>query len=213
VKHYDSFEAWLDDQSRWGPQALEYRRIALACGLEEGIKWGQPCYMDRGKNVAIIAVFKADCGLTFFKGALVDDPKDLLVGVGPNARSGRIFRCSELDRIRAHEDDLRALIASAVANQRAGLKVPRPTAEELEPVEELTERLAADPVLAAAWEALTPGRRRGYLHHFSGAKRSATRAARIERVLPKILAGKGMQDCVCGRSKRPPRCDGSHKHA
>ncbi|WP_172332311.1 YdeI family protein [Mangrovicoccus sp. HB161399] len=183
---------WLATAA-WPEEMPEIRRILLAAGLEEGWKWRGPCYMAAGGNIAMPWGTLDHCGISFFKGVLLADPAGLLVPRGPNSRSVRVAKFSGRAEVLAAEPALAALLAEAVALEASGAGVPLRTDEPDWP-EELEERLAADPELAAAFAALTPGRRRGWILHFSGAKQSATRAARIGRAVPAILAGRGLHE-------------------
>lgn len=190
-KHPD-FEAFVAAQSRWQDEARELRRVLLACDLDEAIKWGKPCYAHQGENLAIFQPFKDFCALLFFKGALLDDPQGLLREQGANTRSAKRLCFTSATEIRAQEPAIRHLVAEAIAAEAEGRKLPEKP--ELELVEELAERLAGDPALKAAFEALTPGRQRAYHLYVSGAKQSKTRAARVEKHVARILAGKGLRD-------------------
>lgn len=161
-------------------------------GLEEELKWGKPCYTHDGQNIAILQKMKAFLALLFFKGALMDDPEGLLREQGKNTRSARRLCFTSVEQVDREEAAIRALIRSAVAVEEAGLELPPAPAPEL--AEELQARLDADPALKRAFEALTPGRQRAYDLHISGAKRSETRARRVEQHVPRILAGKGLRD-------------------
>ncbi len=194
----------------WAEELAELRRIALACGLVETVKWKQPTFTSEGHNILILGRRKQHCVLSFPRGALLQDPAGLLESAGPNTRSAKVVRFTELSRIRAEEPALRALIASAVEVAKAGLRL-EPPSERAALAEEIQARLEADPPLKAAFEALTPGRQRAYNLHVAGAKQSSTRAARFERCIERVLAGKGPNDCICGLTGRPPGCDGSHK--
>lgn len=205
----DSPNAWFSTQTAFLPELNALRAVALAAGLEETLKWRHPTYMDRGNNVLIIGVRKEHAVLSFLRGALLTDPKGTLLQPGQD-RSARylpVAKCDTLDVAYTQ-----ALIEEAIALTRAGRRVPKP-AGAIDFVEELVEQLSADEAFAAAFLALTPGRQRGYNLYFAKAKKSETRTARIVRYTPRILAGKGLLDCVCGHSARPPGCDGSHnKH-
>ena len=169
------------------------RSIALDCGLDEELKWGQPCYTLGGSNVAIVQGFKESCALMFFKGALLQDPEGLLERPGASSRAARRMTFSSEAEVVEAEGRLRAFIAEAIEVERAGRKVgPRKGTEPLPA--ELEEMFGEVPGLEEAFAALTPGRQRGYLLHFSGAKRSATRRSRIEKHVPRILAGRGLRD-------------------
>ncbi|MBX2800510.1 MAG: YdeI/OmpD-associated family protein [Myxococcales bacterium] len=208
---YATADEWYADCDAWHDEVATLRTIVLRAGLTETLKWKQPCYTDEGKNIVIVT-HRKDCALvSFLKGALVDDPRARFVQPG-SARSARYVPFTSVEQIRAEQTYLETLIAEAVELQRAGLRV-EPLPDDIEYVEELRQRLSSDEAFRVAFEALTVGRRRGYNLHFAKAKQSATREARIERCTERILAGKGLLDCICGRSKRYPRCDGSHKHA
>lgn len=183
---------YIGRSTTWPEELAALRPILLGCGLDESIKWGKPCYSDGDRNIAIMQEMKGFLALMFFKGALLDDPQGVLRSQGPNSRSARRVELTSMDDVAAHESAIRDLVASAIAVEEAGLSVgPAP---ELELCEELTERLAADPELAAAFEALTPGRQREYNLHIADAKQAKTREARIDKHVPQILAGKGMRD-------------------
>lgn len=177
---------------RWGDELRALRSIVGESELVEALKWGAPCYTLDGKNVAALGAFVDGCRLSFFKGALIDDPGGALVAAGPNSRHTRYLAFSSLAEVEAQREAIAELLAKAIAVERAGLRVP--PAPEGELPEELASRLADDPALAAAFEALTPGRRRSHALHVAGAKQAATRARRAERCAQKILAGKGFNE-------------------
>lgn len=186
-------EAFFADAKSWPEELAALRAILLSCGLGEEFKWRGPCYTLDGGNVATVWGFKDRPELGFFKGALLADPEGILTRQGENSRAVRVVRFSGLAQIEALEPVLRRYILAAMENERAGLKVDLPQDDLAYPAE-LVDRLDADPALREAFEALTPGRRRGYVLHVSGAKQAATRAARIEKHAARILAGKGMDD-------------------
>jgi uncharacterized protein YdeI (YjbR/CyaY-like superfamily) len=185
-------DAYIARSTRWPDAMAALRPILLGCGLTEEIKWGKPCYGHDGKNIVILQEMKDFLALMFFKGSLLRDPEGVLEEQGPNSRSARriCFTSTEdVDRLAA---TVRSYVAEAVDVEAAGLAVD--PAPELELVAELRERLDEDPALEAAFAALTPGRQREYNLHFSGAKQATTRSARVDRYVPKILAGKGFRD-------------------
>lgn len=186
-------EAFYARDGAWQPALRALRGILLSCPVEEVWKWRAPCYVAHGGNVATLWGLKDGPVLSLFKGVLVADPEGLLQPPGPNSRSARVVRLSGLDEVEARAEALRALILRAVENEKAGLRVDFDDAGPGWP-EELSARLEGDPELAAAFAALTPGRQRGYVLHFSGAKKAETRAARIDRHVARILDGKGMHD-------------------
>jgi uncharacterized protein YdeI (YjbR/CyaY-like superfamily) len=186
-------EAFFAGAQRWQAELAALRAILLGCPVTEEFKWRAPCYTFRGANVATLWGLRDACGLGFFKGVLLKDPAGALVAPGENSRSVRVARFTSTAGIAAAEAVLTDYVREAVEVEKAGLKVALGTRDPDLPAE-LTDRLAADPALKAAFAALTPGRRRGYVLHFSGAKQPATRTARIARCAPRILAGKGMHD-------------------
>ena len=200
---------WFLDCTHWCDEVALLREIVLAAGLEETLKWGQPAYVAEGRNIALVSHQKAGAVLSFLSGALLQDPEGCLITPGVS-RHSRFLQYASVAEIRAQRPYVDALLAQAVQVARDGLRVP-PLPDEIDYIDELQERLAADPEFCAAFEALTPGRRRAYNHHFGGSKNASTREARITRYTERILMGKGMLDCVCGHSKRPPGCDGTHK--
>lgn len=178
----------------WPRELNELRRIVLDCGLTEERKWGVPCYTFQGANVLIVAAFKGHAALSFFKGALLSDSHGLLEMPGADSQSGRWIKCTDYREILAKEGVLRSYIYEAIEVERAGLKVDFKAKHELVYPQELLEIFAANPEFAAAFEALTPGRKRGYILHFTQPKQSATRTSRIEKCMDRIMEGKGMQD-------------------
>ena len=177
----------------WQAELVALRKILLSEGLTETFKWSSPVYCHDNANVAIVWGFREYCGLGFFKGVLLDDPQGLLLQQGANSRSTRILKFLSLAEVAATEPVIRTFLRQAIENEKAGLKVDLPK-DDLDWPEELVERLDCDPRLMVAFRTLTPGRQRGYILHFSQAKQSATRSARIEKHAARILAGKGLQD-------------------
>jgi uncharacterized protein YdeI (YjbR/CyaY-like superfamily) len=204
-------DQWYDEREQWQDEARLLRALVCSTGLDESVKWGQPAYSHQGKTVLLVSHRKVGATVSFFKGALFDDPDGVLVSPGKNSRHARYLQYTSVAEVEGRRDELLGFIAQAKAVQEAGLKVEPATPEESR-VPELVEHMRANPAFRAAFEALTPGRQRAYILHFDGAKRAQTRRDRIARFEERILAGKGMHDCVCGHSKRMPRCDGSHKH-
>jgi len=176
-------------RERWRAEIAELQRILSGFDLKEERKWGKPCYTMDGKNVVIIQGFKEYCALGFFQGALLEDPKKLLVQLG-QVQAGRVMKFTGAEEIAAKAAIIKAYVREAMAAAKAGLKVET-KAPELPVPEELQEKFRGDPKFKRAFEALTPGRQRGYLFHFAGAKQSATRTARIEKAMPAIFAGRG----------------------
>ncbi len=185
-------DAFLKGAKAWPEEMAKLRSILLDCGLDEAIKWGKPCYSSKGKNIAIIQPFKAHCALMFFQGALLDDPYDVLREQGANSRSAQRMEFTRPAQIK--KTVIRPYVQQAVAKAAAGAKVPKPAKVATGYPEELTQAFRKHRDLAKAFQALTPGRQRSYLLHITGAKQSQTRANRIEKCIPKILAGKGFNE-------------------
>jgi uncharacterized protein YdeI (YjbR/CyaY-like superfamily) len=176
-------------RERWQAEIAALRLILSKFDLREERKWGKPCYTLDGKNVVIIQGFKEYCALGFFQGALLKDPKKLLVQLG-QVQAARVMKFTSVHEIETKAAAIRAYVREAVAAEKAGLKVatkPR----DLPVPEELKKKFRADPKFKRAFEALTPGRQRGYLFHFNGAKQSETRSNRIDNAMPAIFAGRG----------------------
>jgi uncharacterized protein YdeI (YjbR/CyaY-like superfamily) len=187
-----SVDGFVSRAKTWRGVIEKLRLILLDCGLDEDLKWGKPCFAFAGKNVAIIQPFKEHCSLMFFKGALLQDNHGVLRSQGQNTQSAmRLEFTSEAQVTKAV---VKSYVKQAIAVEKAGLTVDFKAKRELELPEELTRILQKDRKLAKAFYALTPGRQRGYVLHFAGAKQSTTRTARIEKCIPKILAGVGMND-------------------
>ncbi|MFV0524889.1 MAG: YdeI/OmpD-associated family protein [Acidimicrobiales bacterium] len=185
-------DAYIGRSDKWPAEMTALRPILLDAGLDEAIKWGKPCFSHDGANIVIMQEMKNFLSLMFFKGALLADPAGVLVEQGPNSRSARRIEFTSVDDVTGLADTVTAYVTEAIAAEAAGLEVE--PAPEVELVDELQRRLDDDPAFRAAFEALTPGRRREYNLHFASAKQAATRAARVEKYAPRILAGKGFRD-------------------
>ncbi len=185
-------DAYLKRSRKWPEEMAALRPVLLECGLTEQIKWGKPCYSHDGHNIVIMQEMNDFLSLMFFKGALLRDPEGVLREQGANTRSALRIEFTSVDEVDDLADTVRSYVDEAIAVEDAGLEV-EPAAEP-DLADELRERLADDPDLAAAFDDLTPGRRRGYNLYIAGAKKSETRASRVERCVPKILAGKGLHD-------------------
>lgn len=175
---------------QWAAGLRELRRICLAVGLEEAVKWGHPCYLHAGRNIALIGAFRGDYRLAFMNAALLQDPRKLLEKSGPNTRHADIIRFTSNDGAQALEPDIRSYLTEAMGYAKAGIR-PEREQRELELPAELVDALDSDPELAEAFFSLTPGRQRSYAISLNGAKTSATRVARIAKFRSHILAGKG----------------------
>jgi len=182
-------DAFLAGAEKWRDEFYRLREIALSCGLTEEFKWGWPCYAHNKKNVVLIHGFKEYCALMFFNGALLKDPDHILIQQTENMQATRQIRFRNVSEIDAKQ--VKAYIEAAIDVEKAGLKVVFKKTSDFKVVEEFQARLDADPALKAAFEALTPGRQRAWLLHFSTAKQAKTREARIDKAIPDIFAGKG----------------------
>lgn len=185
-------DAYIRRSERWQAEMSALRPILLDCGLTEAIKWGKPCYSSDGRNIVILQEMKEFLALMFFKGALLDDADDVLEDQGPNSRSAKRIRFTSVDDVTRLADTIRAYVEDAIEVEESGLEVGPPP--ELVLAEELQRRLDQDPQLAAAFSALTPGRQREYNLHVSDAKQASTRESRVDKHVPRILAGKGLRD-------------------
>ncbi|WP_020538448.1 DUF1801 domain-containing protein [Lewinella cohaerens] len=203
---------FLGKAKKWRPEMEELRRIILDCQLSEEWKWRAPCYTFQESNIVILGALKDCCTLGFFKGALLKDPNNILAKPGENTQSARVVRFTSVREILELEPVLKAYIYEAAEVEEAGLKVEYKSVDAFAVPEELQSSFDENPALKTAFEALTPGRQKGYLLYFSAPKQSKTKKARIEKYTQRILDGKGFHDCVCGLSKKMPNCDGSHKH-
>lgn len=187
-------DAFLGRTEAWRDAFVALRAIIGASGLVEDFKWGWPCYTLGGKNVVLIHGFKDYCAILFMKGALLKDPDGVLVQQTENVQSARHLRFTTLDQIAAQKALIQAYVAEAIEVERSGRAVPKKPTDDFPMVEELQARLADDPDLSAAFDALTPGRQRAWRLHFAQAKQSKTRETRIDKAAPSILAGKGPMD-------------------
>jgi uncharacterized protein YdeI (YjbR/CyaY-like superfamily) len=185
---------FFNNAKQWQEEFEQLRTIVLDCGLTEELKWGVPCYTYQNSNIVLIHGFKEYCALLFHKGALLKDPVGILIQQTENVQAARQIRFTNIEEIVEMEHILKAYIQEAIEVEKAGLEVEYKETSEFNMPEEFQERLDASPDLKTAFEVLTPGRQRGYLLYFSGAKQSKTRAARVEKYIPQILAGKGLND-------------------
>lgn len=192
MEDHPDVDAYLAASRQWPDEIRAIRPLLLACGLDEQIKWGKPCYCVDDANIVLLQEFVDHLALMFFKGVLLDDPEGVLHAQGPNTHGPKRMRFTSVAEVEALRDTIGAYVRKAIAHEKAGTEIPERPEEELAP--ELTERLAADDRLAEAFAALTPGRQREYNLHISGAKQSSTRESRVDKVVPRILAGKGLRD-------------------
>ncbi len=186
-------EKFIQNSKLWREEIIKLRALILKTKLEESFKWRLPCYSYNGGNVVIIQPFKACLGMMFFKGTLLKDSKAILVANGPNSQSSRRLELRSVQEISKLAPVIKAYIEEAKALEISGAKVEFKKKVQSIP-DELKKIFTKSPKLKKAFESLTPGRQRAYLLHFSGAKQSLTRQSRIEKSIPRILEGKGMND-------------------
>ena len=202
---------YLKKVKNWKDELTALRTIVLESGLVEELKWRNPCYTFEGKNIVIIGGFKEFCVLSFFKGILLSDSEKILKQQGENTQSARIIPFTSVSEILLQKHTILAYIYEAVEIERQGLQVEfKKTTESDFPIE-LENKFDEIPDLKEAFLALTPGRQRAYLLYFKAPVQSKTRDSRIDSSLLRIFHGKGINDCVCGLSKKMPSCDGTHK--
>ena len=187
-------DGFIRKNKRWSAELTALREIVLAADLTEDVKWRVPCYTLDGANVVMLGCYQDACILSFVKGALIEDAGRLLQRVGENTQAARLIKFANVGEIAAIVSTLAAFVREAIAVERAGLKVEMKRTADFAVPDEVRAAFAASPKLKAAFDALTPGRQRGYLLHFAGAKQSKTRTARVEKHAPRILAGKGLDD-------------------
>ena len=187
-------DRFLDRAKKWKQEMKLLREICLDCGLTEEFKWMHPCYTFQGKNVVLIHGFKEYCALLFHKGVLLKDTNNILIQQTENVQSARQIRFTSLQEIIDLKSTIKAYIFEAMEVEKAGLEVKLKKTSEFKMPDEFKVALDNDPDLKAAFQGLTPGRQRGYLLYFSQAKQSTTRTSRVEKYIPKILQGKGLND-------------------
>ena len=185
---------FFDKASKWQKEYEKLRTIILDCGLTEELKWGNPCYTFEDNNIILIHGFKEYCAVLFFKGALLSDANKILIQQTENVQSARQVRFTNVKEIVEMEKILKAYIYEAIEVEKAGLKVKLKKTSEFKIPEEFQNKLNKKPALKKAFEALTPGRQRAYISHFSQPKLPKTREARVEKNIPRILDGKGLDD-------------------
>lgn len=185
---------YFNEAKTWHEEIEQLRMIVLDCGLTEELKWGVPCYTFQTSNIVLIHVFKEYCALLFFKGALLNDANGILIQQTENVQAARQIRFTNVGEIVEMKPILKAYIFEAIEVEKAGLKVDLKKTAEFAISEEFQNKLEEMPALKAAFNALTPGRQRAYMLHFSAPKQSKTREARVEKHIPQILNGKGLND-------------------
>jgi uncharacterized protein YdeI (YjbR/CyaY-like superfamily) len=185
---------YFSKAEKWQEEIEQLRLIALDCGLTEELKWGCPCYTYQESNIVLIHVFKEYCAFLFFKGALLSDTHKILIQQSENVQAARQARFTNVEQIAEQRAILRAYIYEVIEVEKAGLKVNLKKTEDFAVAQEFQHKLDMIPALKTAFEALTPGRQKAYLLHFSQPKQSSTREARVEKWMPQILNGKGLND-------------------
>lgn len=203
-------EEYISNSDKWRLEMEIIRSFLLECGLNEGLKWGAPCYMYQKTNLVLLGTFKEFLSLSFFKGALLQDAEKVLHKPGENSQSGRMFKFTHTSEIIQQEKTIKAYIFEAIEIEKSGLKVTFNKSIDLIFPDELLAKFEQDDTFKKSFFTLTPGRQRGYNLFFSSSKQAKTRETRIEKYKDRILNGLGINDCVCGLSKRMPQCDGSH---
>jgi uncharacterized protein YdeI (YjbR/CyaY-like superfamily) len=187
-------DVFLKEAKTWREEIAFLRELALEGGLTEELKWGQPCYTLNGRNIFLLHGFKEYFAILFIKGALMADPKGILIQQTKNVQEGRQIRLTSLAQATKLKPTIKKYIQEAIKVEESGVQLPKKSTADFEVVEEFESSLNTVPGLRDAFEALTPGRQRGYLLHFAGAKQSATRLSRIEKATPRIFEGKGITD-------------------
>jgi uncharacterized protein YdeI (YjbR/CyaY-like superfamily) len=187
-------DAFIANAKKWQNELVKLREIVLDSELTEEFKWSQPCYTLQGKNVIVMSGMKESCAFAFFKGALLKDVHGVLTAPGRHSQSTRWIKFSSVREIAEMRSVLRAYIREAIEVEKSGAKLKLKTTSDLKVPEEFQLMLDEFPDLKAAFEGLTPGRQRGYIYHFSAPKQSKTREARVQKLMPHILAGKGLLD-------------------
>lgn len=187
-------DGFIRKNKAWREELEALRAIVLDCGLAEEVKWRVPCYTADGRSIVLLGAYKEACVISFVNGALLKDTKRILVKPGENSQAARVIRFANVQEIVKLESTLKAYIKQAIKAEKAGLKVQLKDISEREVPEELQTKLDDMPALNKAFNALTPGRRRAYFLHIAGAKQSKTRASRVEKCVPRILDGKGLND-------------------
>jgi uncharacterized protein YdeI (YjbR/CyaY-like superfamily) len=187
-------DVYFSNAKKWGKELAKLRMIILDCQLTEELKWGKPCYTFQKSNIVILLPLKEYCALLFCKGALLNDVNGILIKPGENTQAARQIRFTNLREIVGMETILKAYIHQAVEVEKAGLEVNYKKTTEFAIPEELQKKLDEITALKTAFDALTPGRQRGYILYFSAAKQSKTRESRVEKCMQQILNGKGLND-------------------
>lgn len=194
MKTNPKVDFYFNKAQKWQKEIKKLRSIVLDCGLAEQLKWGCPCYTFQNSNIVLIHVFKEYCALLFFKGALLHDTNGILIQQTKNVQSARQIRFNNVREIVEMESILKSYIHQAIEVEQSGIKVNYKKTSDFAIPEEFQKRLDKNRALKNAFDALTPGRQRAYLFYFSQAKQSKTRESRVEKYIPQILKGKGLDD-------------------
>ncbi|AYC28481.1 YdeI/OmpD-associated family protein [Paenisporosarcina cavernae] len=194
AEKHPNVELYLEKATKWKEEVTILRELMLETGLTEDYKWMNPCYTLEGKNIVLIHCFKEYCALLFFKGSLLTDPHHYLVIQTENVQARRQLRFTKASEIVSMKSEILDFVQQAIDVEKSGKQVPMKTTKEFEMPEEFQQKLEESEALKEAFESLTPGRQRAYLLHFAGAKQSKTRLARVEKYIPHILNGKGLND-------------------
>ena len=192
MQDFADVDAYINASDQWPDEIAALRPLLLATGLDESVKWGKPCYALGDANVVLVQEFSDHLALMFFKGVLLEDPAGVLEDQGPNSHAAKRMTFRSVEDVQRRADVVTAYVTKAIAVEEAGMPLPPRPEEEM--ADELQERLAGDPDLAAAFDDLTPGRQREYNLHVSGAKQASTRERRVDKIVPRILDGKGLRD-------------------
>ncbi|WP_073119798.1 DUF1801 domain-containing protein [Wenyingzhuangia marina] len=205
-------DEYFEKLQKWQLELQTLREILNDCMLTETYKWKHPCYKYKNNNIVIIGGFKEYCTINFFKGVLLKDSEKILTKPGENSQSSRIIPFTNVEDIKKLTPIIKSYIFEAIEIEKAGLTVQTKSISDYKIPDELTQKFTENLDFETAFKALTPGRQKGYLLYFSQPKQSKTKISRIEKYTNRILKGKGLNDCICGLSKRMPTCDGSHKY-
>lgn len=204
-------DEFLYQLKNWKKELTLVRSIILECGLVEDFKWKHPCYTHNSKNIVLIHGFKEYAAILFYNGALLQDSEGILIQQTENVQFGRQIRFKNAQEIIDQKEIIKRYIFEAIEVEKLDLKVKTKEVSDYDFPEELIQKFNEDNLFKTAFENLTPGRQKGYILHFSSAKQSKSRITRIKKNTERIFSGYGLNDCVCGLSKRKPNCDGSHK--
>ena len=212
IKMDPKVDEYFEKLQKWQLELQTLREILNDCMLAETYKWKHPCYTYKNNNIVIIGGFKEYCTINFFKGVLLKDSEKILTKPGENSQSSRIIPFTNVEDIKKLTPIIKSYIFEAIEIEKAGLTVQTKSISDYKIPDELTQKFTENLDFETAFKALTPGRQKGYLLYFSQPKQSKTKISRIEKYTNRILKGKGLNDCICGLSKRMPTCDGSHKY-